>query len=573
MSRKVSDIVADCIVNLGVDTVFGISGGASLHILNSINENSELRLVSMHHEQGAAMAADGYSRTSQNLGVAVATSGPGATNLITGIAGCFYDSVPCLFITGQVSTNRQTKGTGVRQTGFQETPISEMVRNITKLAVTISDAGQVQKEIYQAAAIAMSGRPGPVLVDIPDDIQRMFTDCLSSKELEDSFSWPNQDYVFNDWSQFKSLLGGSQKPVIVLGWGVHLSGRESELIELLDRIKVPTLLTWGAKDLIPAERNYLIGTFGTHGERFANHIIQKSDLIISIGSRLDLKATGSPQSWFAPNAKKIMIDIDRFELEKFGTETVQIDLAINSDLRGELFNQILEIIGKNKFQLREWYKEINSTFTAMPIELRTTDINFVNPYNFLNELSTQTPEGTRIFVDTGCAIAWTMQTWKVKPSQRIFHDFNNTAMGWAIPASIGSLYQNEGIRTICIVGDGSLMMTLSELATLKHSKKVLKIFLLNNGGYSMIKQTQDQWFGSNYFASNEKEDFTFPNFQTISAAFGIEYIALTSNLESTSIIGTVLASRNSTFCEVFIDPAARVIPQVKFGQPLDGLDL
>jgi acetolactate synthase-1/2/3 large subunit len=565
---KVSDIVADCIVNLGVDTVFGISGGASLHILNSINENRRLKLVSMQHEQSAAMAADGYSRTSKNLGVAVTTSGPGATNLMTGIAGCFYDSIPCLFITGQVSTNRQTKGTGVRQTGFQETPISDMVKTITKYTVTISDAGQVQEEIYKAAAIAMSGRPGPVLVDIPDDIQRMLIRFTPNSKLRDSLPVYNQNFVFNNWEQFKTLLEDSKKPVIVLGWGVHLSCRESELLQLLDRIQVPTLLTWGAKDIIPAERKYLIGAFGTHGERFANHIIQKSDLIISIGSRLDLKSTGSPQSWFAPRAKKIMIDIDRFELEKFNPESIRIDLAINCDLREDLFDRILEVIGENEFQLGEWYEEINSTLIAMPIELRKTDINFVNPYGFLNELSEQTLEGTRIFVDTGCAIAWTMQSWKVKPSQRIFHDLNNTAMGWAIPASIGSLYQNEGIRTICIVGDGSLMMTLSELATLKHSKKVLKIFLLNNGGYSMIKQTQDQWFGSNYFASNDKEDFTFPNFQTISAAFGIEYVSLKFDFESVSIISTVLASKTSVICEVFIDPSARVIPQVKFGESL-----
>jgi acetolactate synthase-1/2/3 large subunit len=572
VQRKISDIVAACIEDFGVTTVFGVSGGASLHLLNSVVENSNLRLVTMQHEQGVAMAVDGYARTSGNLGVGITTSGPGATNLITGMAGCYYDSIPCLFITGQVSTSRQTLGTGVRQTGFQETPITDIVKSITKYAVKISHPDEVEREMYKCFEIAKSGRPGPVLIDIPDDIQRMMSGNSSQKSTSHMPIENLQSDLLPDWNRLKSLLVSATNPVFVLGWGVHLAHQEKEILDLLDFVRIPTLLTWGAKDVVPHDRDYLCGTFGTHGERFANLVIQESDLIVSIGSRLDLKSTGSPINLFAPNAKKIMIDIDNFEIEKFSSGDLTIDMSLNCDLRGETFRQILNLFRSTSFSFTKWYSKIDSIRTSLPAEVRPSNPSFVDPYDFMNVLSELTPINSRVFVDTGCAIAWTMQTWSVKPSQRIFHDFNHTAMGWSLPAAIGSIYQDTSMNTICIIGDGSLMMTLNELSSLIHANKKISVFILNNGGYSMIKQTQDQWFDSNYFASDAGKDLTFPNFKLIAEAFNLNYLKITNDADSYSIIDSVLCSTETILCEVFIDPKARVVPQVKFGNSISVME-
>jgi acetolactate synthase-1/2/3 large subunit len=572
VQRKISDIVSTCIEDFGVTTVFGVSGGASLHLLNSVVENKNLHLVTMQHEQGVAMAADGYARTSGNIGVGITTSGPGATNLITGIAGCYYDSVPCLFITGQVSTSRQTHGTGVRQTGFQETPITDIVKRITKYAVKISHPDEVETEMYKCFEIAKSGRPGPVLIDIPDDIQRMMCGYPSRRSNSDIAVENLLGEVNVDWARLKSLLEASSKPVVVLGWGVHLAHQEREILNLLDSVRIPTLLTWAAKDIVPYDRDYLCGAFGTHGERFANLVIQESDLIVTIGSRLDSKSTGSPRKLFAPNAKKIMIDIDNFEMEKFKSDDFAIELSLHCDLRSETFRQVLNLVRDTSFSLTKWRSEIDSLRASLPAEVRTSDPNFVNPYDFMSVLSELTPKNSRVFVDTGCAIAWTMQTWKVKPSQRIFHDFNNTAMGWSLPAAIGSIYQDASMNTVCIIGDGSLMMILNELSSLIHAGKKISVFILNNSGYSMIKQTQDQWFDSNYFASDAGRDLVFPDFRLIAEAFNLNYLKITSDSDSHSIINSALSDTNTVFCEVFIDPKARVVPQVKFGNPISVME-
>jgi acetolactate synthase-1/2/3 large subunit len=576
VSNKVTDVIAHILAINGVRSVFGVSGGAALHILHSIKNRPEIRLVTTHHEQAAAMAAESTSRVSNSLGVAVTTSGPGATNLITGIAGAFYDSVPAIFITGQVSTNRLSGNTGVRQLGFQETPIVDMVQKITKYAVQVTDPNMVISELEKCIQLAISGRQGPTLFDIPDDVQRMQISLpmglpsVPVKEITGpAYDRPSEEI----YSQLKELIVNAKRPVFVLGWGVHLSKREIEIREALDSMRWPTLLTWGASDFLEEDCEYRVGTFGTHGNRDANIIIQNSDLIISIGSRLDTKSTGSPASSFAKEAKLIMIDTDKKEIDKFDDLNRRVNLAINLNLRSESFLEILESMKNTAAPIQhKWNDYVQSVKLRLKRQFLNQDENFVDPYNFIKMLSGLAPTESDLFVDTGCAIAWASQSWQFKKNQRLFHDFNNTAMGWALPASIASLLKEESRNTYAIIGDGSFMMSLQELATIKSLNKPIKIFLLNNSGYSMIKQTQDQWFDSNYFASDLGSDMFFPNYSEIALAFGYNYKRLSNDRNLSEEIEEVLLNGNSVLCEVLISPHSRVIPQVKFGSPIEGME-
>jgi acetolactate synthase-1/2/3 large subunit len=573
---KVTDYIVQRLSQEGVEVVFGVSGGAALHLLHSVKVKKGIKLVTTHHEQAAAMAADSVARITNKIGVAIATSGPGATNLITGIAGCFYDSVPVIFITGQVSTTRLSGDSGVRQLGFQETPIVEMVKLITKYATQIKKPEEIVLELDKCIKIALSGRKGPTLIDIPDDIQRMEVEVPD--ETSDDFLGKKPIFSLtkikdSDWSTLLKLISESQRPIIVVGWGVHLANREDVVRDFLDKLKWPVVLTWGAADLLDSEKSYRVGTFGTHGVRAANFAVQNADLVLSIGSRLDTKSTGSPAKSFAREAKKIMIDIDEKEIHKFKNLELNINLSLNLDIAGDEFRVLLRNIEAVANPISHyWNSKISrykSELSRQPLQQKSTNID---PYEFVEVISNSCESKTRIILDTGCTVAWVLQDWVFKAQQRIFHDFNNTAMGWALPAAIGSISIKDDYKTIAIIGDGSFMMSIQELSTLKATGKKLKIFLLNNSGYSMIKQTQDQWFNSDYFASAANSEMVFPNFEIICEAFGIKYKRIEKQKDLPAGISQVLNDGESILCEIIISEDARVDPQVKFGSPIEGMD-
>ena len=339
--KKVSDVVAEVLIEEKISHVFAISGGASLHLIHSLADNENIQYICNHNEQASAMAADGYSRVSGKTGVAVTTSGPGATNLITGICCSYYDSIPSLFITGQVSTMRMKGDTGVRQIGFQETPIVDIAQEITKYAYTIVDPEEIRYQLQKALHIAKSGRPGPVLVDIPDDLQRELVDPLKLKNFQAPAA-QELPHLKNSLQDTMDSIMNSRRPILIAGWGVHLSDTEAEFLKFAESFNIPIALTWGAADLIPFDHDLYVGTFGTHGNRHANFAVQNADLIISLGSRLDTKSTGSPVNTFAREAKKIMIDIDINELNKFQYFDLKFDQLIHCDLK-DFFNNFSKL--------------------------------------------------------------------------------------------------------------------------------------------------------------------------------------------------------------------------------------
>jgi len=569
-TMKVSDYVAYFLAKEDVRFVFAVSGGASLHLIHSVESTPGIDYVCPQHEQAAAMAADAYSRVTGNLGAAISTSGPGATNMITGICCAYYDSVPVLFITGQVATFRDKGDSGVRQLGFQETDTVEICRPITKYAVKISTADKIRFELEKALYIAKSDRPGPVLIDIPDDIQRAE---IEPDQLEPFIPGAKtKDLVPKDEEIGKllALFREAKRPVIILGWGVRLSKAEEEALKFINNVGFPVALTWGATDILPFDHSLTVGSFGTHGARSGNFAVQNADLIFAVGARLDTHEAGSPLSSFARGAKKIIADIDVNELNKFSRMGMKTDLLIHSDA-----GALLKEINRKSEQISvrdisDWKNRIVDWKRKYPICLSEYyEEKEVNPYVFVETLSRRSKEKDIIFVDTGCCLAWVMQGFRCKQGQRLFHDFNNTSMGYALPASIGASFALKKKPIICITGDGSLQMNIQELATVVRHKLPIKIFLINNNGYAMIQQTQDQWLGSRYLASTVDGGLAFPDFTKLAQTYGFRTADILMNKFLSEKISEVLMSSEPFFCNVRISSKHRVIPQVKFGSPLE----
>lgn len=572
---KLSDFVAEFFAGLGTEVVFGVTGGASLHLIHSFSSHPKIKFIAPHHEQAAGMGADGYSRASGKLGVAVATSGPGATNLITSICCSFYDSIPVIYLTGQVSSFRQKGNTGVRQIGFQETPISELVEPITNAVLSVDEPKKIKQILQEAVFRATQGRNGPVVIDIPDDFQRCEVD---DKEMH-SFS-PEKDKETSSELELQiderifSHLIGCKRPVVIGGQGLSLSKTEKNFIEFCEDFDLPIALTWSVANILPASHRLNIGTFGTHGVRHANFAVQNADLIISFGCRLDTKATGTPVSDFAPGAKIIMVDIDEHEVNKFNSLDREITDSICCDL-SELFENMTKVETRfPKTNFSEWHQKISAwkiKFNQIDSENRDK-IQGLNPYSFFSAFSAKLKRSDCVFLDTGCSLPWFMQSLASNESFDVYHDCNNTAMGWSIPAAIGGKIARPGDDVYCIIGDGSLMMTLSELATVKHQSLGLKILVVNNSGYSMIRQTQDQWLGSNYIGSAEGSSFLIPEVEKIASTFGLSFLKICANEDIPEALEKLMKHTADIIVELEVDKHTRVVPQVKFGYPNEDME-
>jgi acetolactate synthase-1/2/3 large subunit len=567
---KISDYIIDFFVAQGLTHVFLVSGGASIHLLHSANNASEILPVPTHHEQGASMAADGYARASGLLGLAVATSGPGATNLITGIAGAWFDSVPCIFITGQVATFRMKGSMSVRQLGFQETDIIEIARPITKLAVQIGSISEIKDVLHKSLDIALSGRPGPVLIDIPDDIQRSFSLFEPPIKVSSKSSYVPNSMLNEQLNELGSLLRKSKRPLIILGAGANSRTTRLHSQELVKSLNLPVLTTWGAKDLIPHDNPNLIGTFGSHGTRYGNFAVQNADLVIVIGSRLSSRETGGDLQTWAREARIIHIDIDNAESDKFKLLGRDLSLKINTDLKD--FLPLLTKFAKvnlSDCSFPMWFKWIEERKLKYRYEL-SNKTEKIDGYDFFLIFNNFLKNNHQIFLDTGCTVAWAMQSLALPSEVRTFHDYNNTAMGWALPASIGGALANPQKCTTSISGDGSIMMNIQELATAIRYTPELKIIILNNSGYGMVRQTEEQWLGGiNIGTDSRKGDLVFPDFQALASSFGYKASKVSTHKELKSQLERMYSDNSIGFLEVVIDPYSKVIPQTRYGYPLE----
>lgn len=568
---KLSDYVADFLVKENIGKVFGVTGGAIAHIFDSIGKNRKIDYICMQHEQAAAMAADAYARVTGGIGVALATSGPGATNLITGVACSYYDSVPSVFITGQVSTFRLKRDSGVRQIGFQETDVVKMFQPITKYSVLLENKNKIRYELEKAFYIARSGRPGPVLIDIPDDIQR---EDIESDKLKSFTCLRNScGSVLFDKQINKSLelIRKAQRPVIIFGTGIKIAKAQRQAIEFAKRLKFPFVLTWATLDLFNYNNGLNMGGFGICSPRPGNLAVQNADLIISIGARLDTHAVGSPFSSFAREAKKIVLDIDRSETNKFKRFGMHVDVRINSDALVFLEAMNRKLNGIKRQNITEWVRITRGWKSRYPICLPEyfDQDKSVNSYVFFKVLSEEASAKDIVIADTGSNLAQTMQGYRPKRGQLIFSAFNHSPMGYSLPAAIGACFADRRRRVICIAGDGGIQMNIQELATIAKHRLPVKIFILNNKGYGMIKQTQDDWLGSRYEASSINKGVAIPNFIKVAQGYGLKTVKISSHKNMRGKIKKALISGKSVFCNVDISEHQRIVPMLKFGRPIE----
>ena len=527
---KLSDYVVDFLVEQNIKYVFGITGGAIVHIFDSIEKNTEIKYICTEHEQAAAMAADAYSRITENLGVGIATSGPGATNLLTGVCCSYFDSIPTLYITGQVPKSQLKTGFNCRQIGFQETDIVGIFKPITKYSKLIEDPEKIRYYLEKALYIAKTGRPGPVLLDIPDDVQRAEINPETLEGFSPETKQVNNVSIGKQVSKVVELLQKSTRPIIIFGGGIKLGKCQDKAKELITKLNVPVALTWATKDMFPFDHPLVIEGFGVSSERGGNFAIQNSDLIIALATRLDTHETGNDLSTFAREAKKIIIDIDESELDKYEKRGMKVDLLINCDI-----NEFLdEIISRNlkSNDITEWINNINRWKSKYPIcpEEYFNQVDKVNPYVFMDILSKESKEGDIIITDAGSNLTWTMQSYRVKKNQTLFSAFNHSPMGYSLPASIGAFFARKK-PIICIIGDGGIQMNIQELAIIAYHKLPIQIFLFNNNGYGIIQQTQDTWLNSTYAASNPDAGVAIPNFIKICEGYGIPTLSINNHKE------------------------------------------
>ena len=561
MKVKVLEYLIDNLVDNGIDTFFLVTGGAIVPTIDYIGRKSGVKYYCFQHEQSAAMAAEGYYRTSGKIAAVLSTSGPGAQNLLNGICGCWYESIPCIFITGQVSTYEtiNSVSTTPRQVGFQETPVVESFKHFTKYSTILNDLETIKSKIEQAYTLAITGRPGPVLLDFPVDIQNSLIEKTTDKWEKKDFDVVSDNFIQDQITLLNEKIKNSERPLLLLGHGIRLGGALKEIKTLIEDTKLPFVVSWGGFDIMSHDHPQFIGDIGVYGSRKGNFAIQNCDLLISIGSRLDTRQTGGDLKTFSRESYKVMVDIDGNEVGK--DRGLQIDLPIICDAKRFLNLWIDSSPSSQSTNWADKYKSIN-------LENRPLKSGVLTSYEFLEELNSQLPETCTIIPDEGGHLVWSMQSITPKENQRMFSNFGNSSMGYGLPSAIGAtIGSNDPV--ICIDGDGGFQMNLQELQTVKHYNLPLKIFIMNNDCYGIIKQFQDSYFNSRYTAT-ETQDYSVPDFVELAKVYGIKAIHATkSNYKE--VIRLALQEPGSILVNVIIDREQKLTPKLEFGNPLEDM--
>ena len=513
MNIKISDYIIEFLLSKNINKTFGYIGGAIAHIYHSIDKYKEMEIINCIHEQGAGFAAEGYARITGKSGVAFATSGPGATNLITPIGSCYFDSVPTMFITGQVNTYEYKYDKPVRQIGFQETDIVSIIKPIVKYAVMVDKVEDIRYELEKAYYLSQEGRKGPVLVDIPMNIQRTEVDISSLKSFFDSneyFELENNKKEKNNVDEVINLLKESKRPIVLIGGGVRLSNANVELLNYVEKYSIPVVYSLMGKDAISEDYKYNLGLIGSYGNRYGNLALANSDLILVLGSRLDTRQTGTSLDTFAREAKIIQVDVDKNEL---GSK-IKIDIEINSDVKDF-------IATLNKYEINidttEWLKKLKEYKNKFS-SIVGIDNNLKIP-NYVVSIISKYLQDEDICVDVGQHQMWTAQSLNIKATQRVLFSGGMGAMGFALPASIGACIGSNK-RTVVIAGDGGIQMNIQELEVINRRKLPIKIFVLNNKNLGMVRQFQELYFDKKYLGTID--DYSVPNFVDITKAYGIK---------------------------------------------------
>lgn len=570
---RLSDYVVSTLASRGIRHVFMVTGGAAMHLNDAFGRESGIKKVYCHHEQSCAMAAESYFRVSNRIAAVNVTAGPGATNAITGVYGAHVDSMAMIVVSGQSKRETLTSSTKLplRQLGDQEVNIVKMVEGITKYAVLIDDPSTIRYHLERALHLALQGRPGPVWLDIPIDVQGAKIDPSTMQGYD-----PQEDDISYETDRLEEAVAlvakrfaTSKRPVIYAGTGIRLSDQYNLFLKLAGRLGVPVVGAWDSNDLLPNGHPSYAGRPGSLGDRAGNFTVQNSDFLLILGCRLNIRLVSYNWENFAPGAYRVMVDVDAAELKK---PTLRIDLPIHADLRDflPLFAASLKDWSANHADWLAWCKERVKRYpVVLPEYWKSND--GVNPYCFMEKLSKHLEDGEVIACGDGTACVAAFQAMSIRAGQRLFTNSGCASMGYDLPAAIGAAEAlEEKKRIICLAGDGSIMMNLQELQTVAGRCLPIKIFILNNSGYHSIRQTQGNFFPDNIVGCGTDSGLSFPDFGKVASAFGLPFVRCTSHVELDSSIQRTLAQEGPAICEIMLDLAQPFAPKLSSRKLDDG---
>ncbi len=548
---KVSDVIADYLKEKGVEVVFGIIGSANSHIFDSINKLGYTKIINTHHEQAAVLAMGAYYRASGKLSAAIVTAGGGSTNAVTGVVSNWADSVPGIIISGQENYNYVSTQETLRMYGTQGLNITKMVSEVTKKAVAFDDQMSIYKVLEDLDKETISGRPGPVWLDVPMNLQAKMVE-----KRDWNFYSKALKHVYVD--DIIDAINQSERPVIIGGNGIRLSGAKDIFRQFVNYARVPVLLSWSGIDLLDDNNEYYFGRFGLYGQRAANFIVQNADTIIVLGSRLALPQVGYDFSQFARGAKIIVIDIDELEATKY---------KIHQHIKADCYDTIYNLIAKT-FMLwgykKEWMAYCQVMKNKYPlVENYHEDNGYLNSYRFITKMSDYLKDDHIVVTDMGTALLSGHQNIKLKPNQTMFTSQGLGEMGYGLPAALGAALACPNKPVLCMNCDGGMMMNLQELHTIIENNLPIKIIIFNNDGYLMIKHTQKMLFKGDYVSVNKKTGIGLPKFDRVMPAFGYKYYDLKSWDNFDQVMSYFINEPGPACLEVFMDPEQDFIPKVK----------
>jgi len=525
---NISDKIVEILDNNNIERCFMVTGGGSMHLNEAFRKSSNIKILPMHHEQACAMAADSYARLNHKPAVVNVTTGPGVVNSLNGVFSAFTDSLPMVIISGQVKSETYSKFTipEIRQLGDQEVKTEDLVKPIVKKVITLKDGENIEKILQELINLSISGRPGPVWLDVPIDVQgKEFLDqSTKTEQMKNS----DIEHVSKDQlDKLNQLIKESKRPVILAGSGIRISNSYAEFIDLVEHLNIPITTAFNAHDLINTDHRLYVGRPGTVGDRSGNFAVQNSDLLIVLGCRLNIRQIGYEYKTFAREAKIVMVDIDEYELKK---PTLDIHLPIQADL-----NDFLKVAKENleKYNNKNYLEWAKKNLEDLPVVLPEYALSDdVNPYLLLNSFSKKLSDDDIVVTSDGSAVVMTFQSFFVRQGQRLYSNSGSASMGYGLPASIGAGIDSAK-NIYCIEGDGSIMMNLQELQTIVANKLNIKVLLIENGGYLSIKQTQQNFYDGNFIGCDEESGLPFPDFKNIFEAFGFSVLHLnkTKNID------------------------------------------
>lgn len=564
---RVADYIFKTLADKGVRHVFLVTGGGAMHLNDALGREDRIKYVCNLHEQACAMAAEGYARISGKPGVISVTTGPGGTNALTGVMGAWLDSVPMLIVSGQIK--RETMITAcpeykLRQLGDQEYNIVDAVKPMTKMARTVMSVDEVPQAVEDAWRICQEGRPGPVWLDIPLDIQAapISDNAVPERTTEQSRLKPSPEEV----DRVAKLIKSAKRPAIIVGSGIRSAGAENLYLELAESLNIPVLTSISGIDLIPSDHPLFFGRPGILGERPANFIMQNSDLLLVLGTRMGIRICGYAYETIARAATKVMVDIDEAELNK---PTFRPDMKIHADV-GEFLKSLHEVLPSLP-EKSEWIAYCNRIKAKYPIILseHRNRTDYVSSYVLPEAIVNHAPDPLTVVTSNGIAYTSTFQAIPIRKGMRMFSNEACASMGYGLPAAIGAAFAC-GHDVICFEGDGSIQMNLQELQTLITYRIPVKVFVYNNGGYLSIKTTQRSFFNGKFVGSEASSGLVLPSFEKLAAAYGLPYFRLLNNQELDTKLKSVFSTPGPALIEVMLDPFEVLGPKAASKKLPDG---